>query len=124
MYQNLIKDKSENFALKIISLYHQLKEKKEYIISKQILRSATSVGANIAESSVAPSKKDFLNKVFIAYKEAEETKYWLNLLIKSNYFNNNTELNSLREEITVILKILNKIVQQTRNNLSKKSSVA
>lgn len=122
MYKNPIKEKTENFALKIISLHNLLKEKHEYIISKQILRSATSVGANIAESSIAPSKKDFLNKIFIAYKEAEETKYWLNLLKKSNYLNNDNELNSLKTEITSILKILNKIVHQTRKNLSKKSS--
>ena len=86
MKNNIILEKSEEFALKIISLCKDLKDnKKEYIISNQLFRSATSIGANIAESVYAASSADFTNKLQIALKEASETEYWLNLLYKSNY---------------------------------------
>jgi four helix bundle protein len=81
MEDNLIKDKSKKFALRIIRLYKYLTVKKrEFVLSKQVLRSGTSIGANIEEASGGQSKKDFVAKIYIAYKEARETKYWLELL--------------------------------------------
>lgn len=80
MKNNPIKERSFNFALSIVKLYKILQEKNEFIISKQLLRSGTSIGANIEEASAAQSKKDFLHKMSIASKEARETSYWLRLL--------------------------------------------
>jgi four helix bundle protein len=78
--ENLIQDKSFNFAIRIIHLYKQLIDKKEFVLSKQLLRSATSVGANIEEAIGGFSKRDFTAKMGIALKEARETKYWLRLI--------------------------------------------
>lgn len=83
---NLIKNKSEDFAVRIINLYKYLvKEKTEYVLSKQMLRSGTSVGANINEALCGISKKDFLSKMYIAFKECHETKYWIKLLYRTEY---------------------------------------
>lgn len=79
---NLIVDKTFDFAIDIIEFYIQLKNDNEFILSKQLLRSATSIGANVEEAIAAQSKKDFINKMSIAAKEARETKYWLRLLDK------------------------------------------
>ncbi|MFA5318244.1 MAG: four helix bundle protein [Patescibacteria group bacterium] len=85
MKENVIQDKSYAFALRIVNLYKYLTvEKKEYVISKQILRSGTSIGANIEEAIGGQSEKDFLAKITISYKEARETKYWIKLLGDSN----------------------------------------
>src|SRR5690554_5817458 len=81
--ENLIADKTFDFALDIIDFYIQLKDEKEYVLSKQLLRSGTSIGANVEEAIAAQSKKDFINKMSIASKEARETKYWLRLLSES-----------------------------------------
>lgn len=85
---NIIMDKSLEFSSKILNLYGFLTWKNEFIISKQLLRSGTSIGANITESKFASSKKDFLHKMTIALKEANETFYWINLLQKNKVFNN------------------------------------
>ena len=86
MSSSIIKDKSFNFALEIIDIYKYLTiTKKEFILSKQLLRSGTSIGANIKEALKWQSRKDFLSKMSIALKEAEETEYWIQLLIQSNY---------------------------------------
>ena len=86
MNENVILNKSKTFALKIIELYKYLcEEKHEYILSKQILRSGTSIGANAREGSRAQSKADFLSKMSISLKEADETAYWLELLYESCY---------------------------------------
>lgn len=85
MKHNLIKEKSFDFALLIIELYKLLISKQEFVISKQLLRSATSIGANIEEASAGVSRKDFLNKMTIASKESRETRYWLNLLDRSKW---------------------------------------
>jgi len=85
MKENIIQDKSYKFALRVINLYKYLiQNKKEYILSKQILRSGTSIGANIEEAIGGYSEKDFIAKLSLAYKEARESKYWINLLIDSN----------------------------------------
>ncbi len=83
--ENIIVKKSYSFALAIIQLYKMLMERKEYVLSKQILRSGTSIGANVHEAVGSHSKKDFIHKLSIAVKEARETLYWLNLLKGSNY---------------------------------------
>ena len=88
MRKNLIQDKSFSFALKVVKLYQIIgKTHKEYIMSKQLLRSGTSVGANIREATQAESKADFIHKMSISLKEASETAYWLDLLFHSNYIN-------------------------------------
>ena len=92
MKENLVLDKSFNFSLSIIELYKELVKVNEYVISKQVLRSATSIGANIQEAQASVSKKDFVNKMAIASKEARETKYWLMLLDKSQYHSHMKQL--------------------------------
>ena len=88
--ENIIVGKSYSFALEIIKLYKQLSEQKEYVLSKQILRSGTSIGANIHEAVSSESKKDFIHKTGIALKETRETSYWLNLLKDSSYISSDT----------------------------------
>ena len=113
--ENIIKEKSFEFALEIIKLYKLLRQKKEYVISKQLLRSGTSVGANVVESEAAQSRKDFLSKMSIASKEARETEYWLNLLNQSDLVDIN--LQKYLDEIYSIINILTKIVKTTSKSL-------
>ncbi len=111
---NVIVEKSFSFAVRIVNLYKHLKESKnEYVLSKQILRSGTSVGANINEAICGISKKDFLSKMYIAYKEILETIYWINLLYKTDYLTD-VEYNSILEEANEISKILSSITKTTR----------
>ena len=85
MKDNIIQQKSYKFAIEIIELYKYLVgTKKEFVLSKQLLRSGTSIGANIEEAVGGQSKKDFISKISIAYKEARETKYWLEVIAKAN----------------------------------------
>ncbi|MCF7834577.1 four helix bundle protein [Candidatus Gracilibacteria bacterium] len=114
--ENIIMDKSFEFSINIIKLYKQLKDKKEFIISKQILRSGTSIGANLTESKFGSSKKDFLNKVSIALKEANETLYRLNLLEKSDLVD--LDVSNYIKENNEIIAILVKIVNTTKANLN------
>jgi len=83
MKKNIVREKSMAFAIRIVNLYRILCEKKEYVMSKQVLKAGTSIGANLAEADCAISRKDFLAKVYIAFKECAETKYWLELLQKT-----------------------------------------
>ena len=88
MYENIIKTKSFNFALRIVKLYQFLcSEKREFVLSKQLLRSGTSVGALVREAEQAESKLDFIHKLAIAQKEANESDYWVELLLQSEYLN-------------------------------------
>jgi four helix bundle protein len=111
MKENVIRDKSYKFALRIISLYKHLNfEKKEYELVKQLLRSGTSIGANIQESSGAQSKKDFIAKLHIALKEAKETHYWLRLLKDSSIIESNLANSFIKDSeelITILVAILN-----------------
>lgn len=110
MKENIIQQKSFQFAVRIINLYKYLtNDKKEFVLSKQILRSGTSIGANIEESIGGQSEKDFLSKLSIAYKEARETIYWLKLLKETDYISKN-EFESLFNEADEICKILAKII--------------
>ena len=121
MTGNIIVDKAFNFAVKIVNLYKYLcKNKKEYILSKQLVKSGTSIGANVNEAQAAQSKADFIAKMSIASKEARETKYWINLLISTGYLNKNDNYTkSLINEIDEIIKLLTSIIKssQERNNV-------
>ena len=105
---NIIQQKSFDFALSIIELYKELTKENEYIISKQLLRSGTSIGANIEEASAAQSKKDFIAKMSISSKEARETRYWLRLLDKSQLVNLDFTLylSSIEEIINILTAIV------------------
>ena len=112
MKDNIIKDKSFDFALKIIDLYKQMIANNKYVLSKQLLRSGTSIGANIEEASAAKSKKDFINKMTISSKEARETKYWLRLIQESRIVNCDVKI--YIKEIDEIIKILTSIVKTSK----------
>ena len=105
MKENIIKDKSFEFALRIVQLFKFLQDKKEFVLSKQVLRSGTSIGAMIRESEHAESKADFIHKMAIAQKEANETAYWLELLYKSEYLEKDTiEIQKLLSSILITSK--------------------
>jgi len=115
---NIVQQKSFAFAIRIVNVYkHLITEKKEFVLSKQLLRSATSIGANIEESIGGQSDKDFLSKLSIAYKEARETVYWLKLLQATDYLTNE-EANSLLNDAEEICKILGK----TQITIKKRNS--
>lgn len=115
MEDNVVYTLSKQFALRIVKLYPILTERKEYIISKQLYRSGTSIGANLAESKFAQSDADYLNKLKIALKEASESKYWIELLTVSNFLDEK-ESASLINDINIIIgtlvKIINKILKR------------
>ena len=113
---NIIRDKSFVFALNSINVYKDLVNiHKETVLSKQFLKSATSIGANIEEAIGAQSKADFISKLAISYKEARETKYWILLLSKSNYLNIEIA-NKLLEDVEELLKIIGKIQITLKNS--------
>ena len=113
-----VRDKSYAFALRMIKMYqHLTKDKQEFILSKQVLRSGTSIGANIEEASGAQSYKDFLAKMTIAYKEAQETHYWLRLLHDSGYFTENAAI-SILNDCEELLKMLASIKKTTQSRLN------
>jgi four helix bundle protein len=117
MKPNIIQDKSKSFAIRVINLYKHLSDnKKEYIISKQIMRSGTSIGANINEAICSISKKEFLAKMYIAYKEAAESQYWIELLKDTNYINHE-EFNSLSKDCNELIKILSSITKSTKETI-------
>lgn len=97
--QSLIKTKSYNFALEVITLYKQLIEQNEYVISKQLLKSGTSIGANVEEALAGQSRPDFLSKMSIASKEARETNYWLRLLRDSKLLTENPQLKTKNSKL-------------------------
>lgn len=110
---NAIVIKSKNFAIRIIRLYQYLKkDKKEYVLADQILRSGTSIGANIKEAIRAHGRKDFTHKLYIAYKEAGETEYWLELLVETEYITK-AEFDSLYTDCNEILRMLTSIIKTT-----------
>ena len=119
-YNVKIEDLTFNFAKRIVFLRKKLvsAEDKEYVISKQILRSGTSIGANIAEAEHPQSTADYLNKVSIALKEANETKFWIRLLRECNYITIEEE-NSLLDDCHRIIKILVSIVNKVSKSLNK-----
>ena len=106
MKENALLDKSKKFALRIINLYKYLNEnKREHILSKQLLRSGTSIGANLKEAAFAQSRADFQAKLFKAQKECAETEYWLELLHESEYINK-SEFDSIYEDCQELMRLL------------------
>ena len=117
--ENGIADKSLAFAIRTVKLYQHLSDqKKEFVLSKQLLRSGTAVGALVREAEHAQSKADFLNKMNIALKEANETLYWLILLKETNYILNE-EYSSIYKEAEELVKILVAIVKTTKQKLNR-----
>ena len=122
MKENIITSKSYNFALEIVKLYKKLTcEKKEFILSKQLLRSGTSIGAMVRESKFAQSKLDFINKISIGLKEANETLYWLEILHDSDFIDNNN-FDALHEKCSEIISIMVSIIKTTKLSLEKINS--
>ncbi|PHS54428.1 MAG: four helix bundle protein [Lutibacter sp.] len=117
MKESIIRNKSFQFSLKIIQLYKKLLNEKEFIISRQLLKSGTSIGANIEEALAGQSKKDFTAKMSISSKEARETKYWLRLLKESEL--TKIKVNDLLDNIEEIIRMLTSIVKTSQNNLTK-----
>lgn len=114
--ENVVVNKSYAFAVKIVKLYKYLcEEKKEYTLSKQLLRSGTSIGANIEEAQGGQSKKDFFAKLTISYKEARETKYWLRLLTDTDYLEVEKS-DELIKDCEELLKIIGSIQKTIRNS--------
>jgi four helix bundle protein len=121
MKENIVQEKSVKFAIRIIRLNQFLTaEKKEYVLSKQIIRSGTAIGALVKESKYAESKADFIHKLHIALKEANETDYWLLLLKETDYINEK-EYQSLYAEIQELIKLLVSIIKtsKTKNQIIK-----
>jgi four helix bundle protein len=115
MKQNLIQERTFKFAIEIVNLYVELTKNKEYVLSRQLLRSGTSIGANVEEAITGQSKKDFLAKMTISLKEARETNYWLRILKVSKISTLNFD--DMLTESNEIIKILSAIVKSTRQNL-------
>lgn len=116
MKENIILTKSMDFSVRIVRLYNYLcDEKKEYVMSKQLLRSGTSIGANAHEAVNGQTSKDFLAKMYIAFKEATESEYWINLLIRTDYLTQE-QGNSILSDCVELKKILTAIIKATKSN--------
>jgi len=116
MKRNIVKDKSFAFAIRIVKLYQFLtSHKKEYVLSKQLLRSGTSVGAMVREAEHAESKADFQHKFAIAQKEINETIYWLELLKETDYLNDN-EFKSMNHNAVELIKLITSILKTSKMN--------
>lgn len=115
MRDNVVLDKAMLFAVRIVRLYQFMTtEKKEYVLSKQLLRSGTSIGANITEALDAVSRRDFLNKMYIAFKECSESLYWIELMYQTNYLTT-TQYQSLKANCFELRRILSSITKTTRD---------
>ena len=112
---NLIQNKSFAFAIKVVQTYKLLQSKNEYILSKQFLKSGTSIGANVEEAIGGQSKADFISKLSIAYKEARETLYWIKLLSATEYLSNGI-IRDLISDAEEICRIIGKIQITTKRN--------
>lgn len=119
MKENIIASKSYQFAIRIVQLSQYLQnERKEYVLSKQILRSGTSIGANVEEGIGGQSRKDFIAKLYISYKETRETHYWLRLLRDTDYLDEKLA-KSLLQDCEEIKKILSSIIKTTKSKTPK-----
>ena len=118
---NITQEKSFDFAVRVVKLYRYLcEEKKEYVLSKQLLRSGTSIGANVEEALQAQSKRDFLNKTNIALKEANESLYWIRLLFVTEYLDEK-QAESITADCRELIALLVSTVKTTKSNLEKES---
>lgn len=113
--KNIVKEKSFLFAIEIVGLYKVLAERKEFVLSRQMLRSGTSIGANVREAEHAQSKADFIHKLSISLKEANETEYWLELLFETNYISE-LEFQNIKPKIIELLKLLTSIINTSKSN--------
>lgn len=119
MANGILQNKSFEFSMLIINTYKKIiNEKKEYVLSRQLLRSGTSIGANIEEAFGGMSKKDFLSKIYISYKEARETKYWIRLLTKCDYIDSKTA-DDLMESVEELLCILIASIKKVKAGMDK-----
>ena len=119
MSKGIVYEKSFVFALRVVKLYKYLcEEKREYVLSKQLLRSGTAIGALVREAEHAESKADFIHKMAIALKEANETQYWLELLYQSEYLNSQG-YDSINADSIEVIKLLASIVKTAKTNNSK-----
>ncbi len=119
MKSNIIKEKSFDFAYRIMELYKYVRyEKKEFVLSKQILRSGTAIGALVEEALQAESKQDFIHKLSIANKEANETHYWIRLLSKADYINKKSR-ESILKDCEELIKLLTSIIKSSKDNIKK-----
>jgi four helix bundle protein len=116
--KNIVLEKSFDFAIRVINLYKFLISKNEFVISKQILRAGTSIGANIRESHNGESDKYFIHKLSIAQKECDETRYWLELLEKTNFISK-TEFDSIYSDATELLKLIKSIIISTKKRINQ-----
>jgi four helix bundle protein len=112
--KNIIREKSFAFAIDIVNLYKVLIEKKEFVLSRQVVRSGTSIGANVRESEHAQSKADFIHKLSISLKEANETEYWLDLLYETKYLSD-IEFQNIKPKIIELLRLLTSIIKTSKN---------
>lgn len=115
--ENIVYQKSFQFAVKIVALSKQVMDKGEKILSKQILRSGTSIGANVREALEGQTKKDFIAKLSIALKEAAETDYWVELLLATKYLEEE-RYSDVKTDLTEIIKIINSIIKTAKNTLT------
>ncbi len=117
MKENIIKSKSFDFAIRIVNLYQFLcEQKQEYTLSKQLLRSGTSVGAMVREAEHAQSKADFVHKMSIAQKEINETLYWLELLKETSYLETK-QFQSIHKDAEEVIKLITSIVKTSKTNI-------
>ena len=112
--ENAILNLTIEFSIAVISFVEQLEEKRKFVVANQLLKSATSIGANVHEAQNAESKLDFIHKLKIAHKEADETMYWLTLCEKAESYPINLEL---KDKLQTIIKVLSKIISSTKQNL-------
>lgn len=120
MRENIVIDKSKKFAIRVVKLYQYLSDKKkEFVLSKQVLKSGTSIGANLSEAVCGISKNDFLAKVYIAFKETNETMFWLELLKDTGYITSK-EFESIYSECYEISKILSAITKTTKGKIGSR----
>jgi len=118
MSKSIIKEKSFSFSIRIVKIYkHLIETKKEYILSKQLLRSGTAIGAMVREAQNAESAKDFIHKLAIAQKECDETVYWLELLKETEYINQ-TEFDSVNTNAIELLKMIRSAIITSKKNNS------
>jgi four helix bundle protein len=114
--KDILREKSMRFSIEIIGLYNQPLKKKEYVMSKQLLKCGTSIGANVREAGNAESKHDFIHKLEIAQKECDESLYWLELLNKSEYISEDS-YNQYSDQATQLLKIIRSSIMTSKQNL-------
>lgn len=115
--ENVVKYKSFAFAIRIVNLFKLLRERKEFVLSKQLLRSGTAIGALVRESEHAQSRADFINKLSIALKEANETEYWILLLRRTDYISQ-MEFDSIVQDCRAVVRILISIVRTSKLNIN------